>query len=298
MRVVDAQVHLHPGESVSSLIEAMDTAQVDAALIVHQSVVGPDNRRLIEAAESAADRLAVIAGVDPSARGFEDTVGELSSVDVVVGMRIVIHTPAGLGTLNLAPEIRERLLREAWYWEAGRYQAFLEAMVAAGLPLCIYAPGRSADIAAVADRYPSLRIVVDHANLSRPGEGGPRSKKLSMEVAEVLSLASRANVFVKASGLPAQSRAGYPYVDLRSHFLAILDAFGPDRLMWGSDFTALRGRCTYQQCVQYLGAWKYLSTSYESPLFSETAQEVFGLQRWCSSLARNGSPSSRGGKQL
>jgi L-fuconolactonase len=45
---------------------------------------------------------------------------------------------------------------------------------------------------------------------------------------------------VKFSGALTLSREPYPHRDLWPYLLKIVEAFGPDRLLWGSDFTRLR----------------------------------------------------------
>jgi L-fuconolactonase len=56
----------------------------------------------------------------------------------------------------------------------------------------------------------------------------------------LLSLAQFANVQVKFSGAPALSREPYPHHDVWPYLHQVINAFGPERLMWGSDFTRLR----------------------------------------------------------
>lgn len=56
----------------------------------------------------------------------------------------------------------------------------------------------------------------------------------------LLSLAGQERTFVKLSGLSKFSRQAYPYADGQPYQLALLDAFGAENCMWGSDWPFLR----------------------------------------------------------
>jgi len=92
------------------------------------------------------------------------------------------------------------------------------------------------DVTALAEAVPGLRIVLDH--LGKPAIGTeedplPPSPEW---LRDLRALAAHPNVFVKLSGLPAES-AGVIDEDQMEPFLdAAAEAFGEDRLMWGSDW--------------------------------------------------------------
>jgi predicted TIM-barrel fold metal-dependent hydrolase len=64
---------------------------------------------------------------------------------------------------------------------------------------------------------------------------------------DLLALARRSNVAVKASALPAYSSEPYPYRGLHGHLRRVFDAFGPRRTFWGTDLTRLP--CSYRQAI-------------------------------------------------
>ncbi len=77
---------------------------------------------------------------------------------------------------------------------------------------------------------------------------GPDSEVLR----EVLACAAEPNITVKASGFYYGSAAWaeYPYPDQLALFRRIVDAFGPKRLAWGSDFPVCSWvACTYPQAL-------------------------------------------------
>ena len=105
----------------------------------------------------------------------------------------------------------------------------------------------------------------------------------------VLGLAKYPNVHVKFSGAPLLSREPYPHTDLWPNLHKIIDAFTPDRLMWGTDFTRMRWKPgstdlaprerwrLYSDCLNYLRDTNELSASDKEKLFGTTIRRVL---RW------------------
>ncbi len=96
-------------------------------------------------------------------------------------------------------------------------------------------------------RLPSLVVVLNHLGFS-PGEleidkhGRPhfRTALPPPSLPVTLGLARHPNVYVLFSGHYAFSREPFPYADLRDVSLRLLDAFGPERLLLGSDYPWIR----------------------------------------------------------
>jgi predicted TIM-barrel fold metal-dependent hydrolase len=64
---------------------------------------------------------------------------------------------------------------------------------------------------------------------------------------QLLALAKYPNVGVKASGAPSYSSQPYPYRNIHTYIRQIYDAFGAERMFWGTDIT--RMPCSWRQCV-------------------------------------------------
>jgi hypothetical protein len=54
-------------------------------------------------------------------------------------------------------------------------------------------------------------------------------------------------VAIKATGAPSYSSQAYPYRNIHDPLHRIFDAFGPERMFWGTDIT--RMPCPWRQCV-------------------------------------------------
>lgn len=83
----------------------------------------------------------------------------------------------------------------------------------------------------IADRYPDLTIVVDHG--AKPAI---RERALDPWRADMAAVAERPNIVCKFSGLATEARPDWTVDDLRPYADHLLDVFGPDRLVWGSDW--------------------------------------------------------------
>jgi predicted TIM-barrel fold metal-dependent hydrolase len=75
------------------------------------------------------------------------------------------------------------------------------------------------------------RIVVDHCGRPRP-EAGLRQPGF----AALLRLAATGRVIVKISGYAKFSAQSYPYRDAWPYVQRLLESFGPDAVVWGSDW--------------------------------------------------------------
>jgi L-fuconolactonase len=89
-------------------------------------------------------------------------------------------------------------------------------------------------------------VLVSH--LGSPGPGWSTSPS----VAAFLGLAEHhSHLSVKLSGLHASANPDhdYPYAPLRGWISDLLEAFGPDRLLWGSNFPVALELCSFPQCI-------------------------------------------------
>jgi L-fuconolactonase len=126
--------------------------------------------------------------------------------------------------------------------------------------------------AELAGALPDLSVVVDH--LGKPPFGRPDWAAWRSALAEV---ASRANVVAKVSGLGQPGRA-LSVGDVRPAWDAALELFGPDRLMWGSDWPVTvrsGGYAPTRRVMDELVA--ELSAAERSAVLEGTATRVYRL---------------------
>lgn len=245
MLIVDTQVHIwaadtperpwpkrHPPHRAEplgkdELLREMDRAGVDRVVLVPPSWEGDRNDVALEAAAVRPQRFAVMGRLDPTDPRSRGRIASWRKQPGMLGLRFTFHTPA------LMPLLTEGHMD--WVWaEAER----------AGVPIYVLVRHPLVHlIDAVAQRHPDLRLVMDH--LSMPAD--KKGHEAFADFDKVLAIAKRPNVAAKATGMPRYSDEPYPHPSLHAYIRKAYDAFGPQRLFWGTDIT--RTPITYRQHV-------------------------------------------------
>lgn len=296
MEVVDAQVHIwerdHPGRpwtqapappllepspfidrtllSVTDddLIAQMDEVGVDAAIIVTPGrMYGLDNGYSFEAAQRRPDRFAVVGRFDPDADDAEA---------VVAGWR---ERPGALGLrLTMLDDGSRAQLRD------GGLDHVFAAAEAHDVPLCVYPVRALPALARVAERFPGLQLVIDHVGLAQRPLAAIDPEPFQ-RLPELLALARHPNVAVKISAVPTLSYAPFPYADVWPQVHLVLEAFGPERVMWGTDWARTEPIADYRQSLAWITEAGELSADELELVLGRTLRRVF---RW---EAPGGSPA-------
>ncbi len=196
----------------------MEAAGIDKGILVQTSFYGNDNRYQLDSMRRYPGRFAVIGIVDPESDCVEAEIEEL------VGQ--------GASGFRLAP-----LLRPDIHWYSERLWRVADQL---GLILTLLvSPEQAVASAEAIVRHPGVKAVVDH--LAHPElEHDPQHPLFE----RLLAMAEYDNVYVKASALDAISRQPYPHRDVLDLVRRTLDAFGPERVMWGTDY-AMSSRHRY-----------------------------------------------------
>jgi L-fuconolactonase len=151
----------------------------------------------------------------------------------------------------------------------------LTAVAEAGLVYDLVVKPHQLRVAAeAAARLPELMFVLDHA-----GKPPIASGALDPWAEEIRWFAALPNTVCKLSGLVTEADWGTWTVEvLRSYTDTVLDAFGPERVMFGSDWPVCRLAASYGQVVataQKLTAW--LAPAERHEVFTGTAARTYGL---------------------
>lgn len=211
-------VHRHEPISGRALRAEMDEAGVDRAVLVPPFFEGHRNDYAVACASEAPDTFRVMARVDLRT-GDPGPVRELLRDPVVAGVRLVF-LPADAGRVD-DPGAE-------WLW------AFAEAE---DVPVALLASGQLGALGDLARRRPGLRLAVDHLGLT----GRVTDAAAAPEIEELAGLAGLPNVSVKVTAVPCYSTESHPWPAMHPHLRRLFDAFGPERLFWGSDLSRLRG---------------------------------------------------------
>lgn len=124
------------------------------------------------------------------------------------------------------------------------------------------------------ERHPEMPVVIDHAAKPQIVDGNFASWRRDMEV-----LAGFGHVYCKFSGLVTEAAWGAPIDDIRPYADALIELFGPYRLIFGSDWpvvTTYRGYATWWDWAHQLT--KSLSVHEQTAIFGGTATHFYRLQ--------------------
>lgn len=124
------------------------------------------------------------------------------------------------------------------------------------------------------DAHPDQVFVLDHI-------AKPRIKADALEPwnQNLCELAKRPNVYCKASGMVTEADfATWTEAQLQRYFDAALAAFGPQRLMFGSDWPVCLVACGYARWHQLVSSWiAKLSAPEQARILGGTAVEAYKL---------------------
>jgi L-fuconolactonase len=124
------------------------------------------------------------------------------------------------------------------------------------------------------DRHPQQVFVLDHIAKPRIGDGAIEPWR-----ANIRELARRKNVFCKASGMVTEADwKTWNKEQLRPYFDTVLEAFGPKRLMFGTDWPVCLAASGYSRWVEVVREFAAgLSADEQEWLFGKTAVLAYGL---------------------
>jgi L-fuconolactonase len=126
---------------------------------------------------------------------------------------------------------------------------------------------------AMLERHPYLAVVIDHGGKPDIANGMWEPWARLMRAA-----ADNPRVRCKVSGLVTEAGRGWTIDRLRKYFDFLCETFGPQRLMWGSDWPVLELAATYKSwyaaTVALTAGW---SASDRAALMGGTARRFYGL---------------------
>lgn len=273
MRTIDVQVHAyehnHPGRpwagqlhgpqsaNGEEMTAAMDAVGVDAAVIVSTfNLYRYDPSFALSVYARWPDRFRVVKPIDVTDPAIDDVVADWAGTKGAVGVRIMLRD-------ELPSDPADPRVNRA-FAAAGRH----------GLPVNFLCWGRLEQGTELVKRNPDTVIVIDHLGLLQPNQPPPLAEPWA-DLPKLLALAAFPNVRVKISGACTLSREAFPYGDIWDPVLRIIDAFGLDRCMWGTDWTRTSGMLTYEQGVAPFRDTTRLSEGDKAKLMGETLEKVY-----------------------
>jgi L-fuconolactonase len=241
--------------TVESLIAAMESAGVAKAAVVHSSTTyGFDNSYVVDGCNQYPDRLVAVGSVDMLADDVAATIKGWADKGLA-GLRIF----TGGSTKDFDPsELDNPKSFKAW-----------EMLAELGLPMCIQTgPTGLPQVAMLAKKFPSVNIILDH--LGRPDvlDGPPYANAASL-----FKIADIPNIFMKLTprifGDVKKDKAS-----AETFFARVVEAFGAQRMAWGSNFPTSPGPLAEILATAQAGLAS-LSAEDQAWIFGKTAQRLY-----------------------
>ena len=151
----------------------------------------------------------------------------------------------------------------------------LAAAAQHSLPVNVLSWGRIEQVGPLAARNPNTQIVIDHIGMLQPFEP-PKPAEPWADLPKLLALAKYHNVVVKISGAGTLAEEPFPYKDIWDPVHRIIDTFGLDRCMWGTDWTRAVAFLTYKEGVDAFRLADRLSDNERGKLMGGTLTKIYG----------------------
>jgi len=241
--------------TVETLIAAMDEAGVAKAAVVHSSTTyGFDNSYVVDGCARYADRLVAVGSVDVLRPDASERIHEWVGRGLA-GLRLF----TGGSTKEFDPsELDDPRSFPAW-----------ELCGELGLPMCIQTgPIGLPQVTALARRFPSVAIVLDHLGRPEVADGAPYAAAQSL-----FDLAPLSNIYLKLTprifGDVKKEKAS-----AETFFPRVVEAFGAKRMAWGSNYPTSTGTLPEILAKAQAGL-ACLSDEDRAWIFGRTAQQLY-----------------------
>lgn len=188
---------------------------IERTILVQAAPTVAETRFLLDVARATPFVAGVVGWVDFDAPGAPEAVARLAREPRLVGLRPMVQNVAD----------------DDWLARASHAPVF-DAMAAHGLVFdALVLPRHLPRLARVLDRHPQLAVVVDHGAKPRIG-----ARDLDGWRRDIAAIGAFPQASCKLSGLVTEAAAGDGLPELEPAIDALLAAFGPRRLLWGSDW--------------------------------------------------------------
>lgn len=207
------------------LLELMRAHGVDRTVLVQPIQYRWDNRYVADALRRFPGWFMAVCRVNPEDPMAPDHLSRLVEEDHFHGVRLSPAADAS-GDWFTGP------LMDPLFARAEHLQVPI---------LILTRPPRLADLARLMERHPELDVCIDHMADADPSD--------PEQVRAVLAMARFPRAFIKISHTWSLSGQRYPWADTHGLVARVRDAFGPERIMWATDWPVCLERASYGQTL-------------------------------------------------
>ena len=234
------------------LLELMKANGIEKTVIIQVIHYRYDNSYLAAVLKQYPQYFRGVCRVDPTDPAAPDHLSQISEQPGFQGVRL---SPPGNASGDW---INGPLMPSLW-----------KRCDSLHVPMTLLAPiSRIPDIQKLVEQFPDLTVVIDHmadCPVDHPEE-----------LDKLIALVRYPKVFVKISHTWSLSKDGYPWLDSQRLVKRLYDAFGPQRLMWATDWPIASDRATYTQRLTVVrDDMKFLNADDKSWILSKTIERVW-----------------------
>ena len=253
------------------LLAQMDWAGVDRAVLLQGPFYGEADAYVAEAVKRWPDRLLGAFAPDPRAPDVKQQFARCADDH---GLRVVkFELTETTGLCGRYPDLDINSIEFHWIYEEA---ARRDLVVTFDLGKAGSLSYQTDNVAAVAARYPALKIVIAH--LAQPPIANPDDAAYNAEWKRQILLGRLPNVFFDISALPAYAAAfdEYPYDLAQDYIRQAVDLIGADKIMWGTDVPGLLTSGSYRQLLNVLQVHcDFLSAEQKAAILGRNAARVY-----------------------
>lgn len=253
------------------LLQNLDWAGVDKAVILQGPFYGEQNNEVSEAVRQWPDRFFGAAYIDPWQKDAEAQFESVISSGSFCAVKLECSVAAGL--CGIHPEARLDDPELGWLWDGLERERLVLTLDLGAVGSASY---QTEAVQRIAQSHPKLRIVIAHLGQPSP-QVEARSEALEAWKTQ-LSLGILPNVWFDMASLIAYlPNERYPFPSARRYLQEAVTLIGADRIMWGSDQPGTLSHLTYLQYVELAHEHvSFLSSAEQQMILGETALMVYG----------------------
>jgi L-fuconolactonase len=206
---------IHRDFGLSDLAPHLSAARIEGTILVQAAPTEAETMFLLDIAEDAEVVRGVVGWTDFDAADAVARIDALAARNLLVGLRPMVQ------------DIED----DDWLLGPG-LALLLTAMARNGLVFdALVLPRHLPKLLRVIGRHPDLQFVLDHCGKPQIASGEIVSWKR-----DIASLAEYPNIVCKLSGLVTEAALDWQIPDLRQAVDHVVTCFGPQRMLWGSDW--------------------------------------------------------------
>lgn len=244
----------------SDLAPMLSGTGIARTVLVQAAATVEETEYMLGLADAAGTVGAIVGWVDFEAPDVAETLARLAGHPLFSGVRPMIQD---------IPD-DDWMLRDD-------VQAGFRAVRDLGLTFdALGFPRHLANFLTILTRYGDMWCVVDHC--MKPDIAGHSDESFRHWADGMTDIARETGAFCKLSGLVTEAGEDWTVDDLKPYAHHVLDVFGPERVMWGSDWPVVRLRAEYERWLEAAEALTNgLTTSEKARVFGGTAAEFYRI---------------------